>query len=141
MKLLRAAFALLAFAAPFLAPPAGAENHKIDPDRYGALVYSPKTGKYGYSWNHTTREAAEKAALAECKEPDAKVLTWVKFGWAALVIAEDNAYGYDEVHGDGVTDADAEKKAVKHLRQQTDAKVKTVVIVCSGDVKPKVIKK
>ena len=141
MKALRAAFALLALVLPLLPVFVGAADVKIDPDRYGALVYSPKTGKYGYSWNHATREAAEKAALAQCKEPDAKVLTWVKFGWAVLVIAEDNCYGFDEVHGEGVTDADAEKKALKELRKQTNAKVTTVVIVCSGDVPPKVVKK
>lgn len=118
-----------------------ADELKIDPDRYGALVYSPKTGKYGYSWNHPTRSAAERAALAECKEDDAKVLTWVKFGWAVLVIAEDKGYGYDEVHGAGVTDTDAERAAMKKLRENTQAKVKTVVIICSGDVKPRVIEK
>src|SRR5436190_6267409 len=126
MKSLCPAFVLSALVAALFAPLAGAADAKIDPDKYGALVYSPKTGKYGYSWNHDSRAAAEKAALAQCKEPDAKVLTWVKFGWAVLVIAEDNCYGFDEVHGDGVTDADAEKKAMKKLREQTKAKVTTV---------------
>lgn len=137
----RAVWALWALALAFFPSFAAADEVKIDPDRYGALVYSPKTGKYGYSWNHTTRGAAEKAALDQCKEPDAKVLTWVKFGWAVLVIAEDKGYGYDEVHGEGVTDADAERSAMKELRKKTQSKVKTIVIVCSGDVKPRVIEK
>lgn len=141
MKTYLPAITMLVLALMFRLAPVAADDVKIDPDRYGALSYSPKTGKYGYSWNHTSRAAAEKTALDECKADDAKVLTWVKFGWAALVIAEDNAYGYDEVHGDGVTDADAEKKAMEALRKHSDKKVTTVVIVCSGDVKPKVIKK
>ena len=70
------------------------------------------------------------------------VLTWVKFGWAVLVIAEDNAYGYDEVHGAGVTSKVAYENALKNLRKKTTAEVKTVVIIiCSGDVKPEVVKK
>lgn len=121
--------------------PGPADDIRIDPDTFGAIAYSPKTGKYGYAWNQTTRRAAERVAVAECKEDDAKLLTWVQFGWAVLVIAEDKAYGFDEVHGPGATDADAEEKAMKELRKRTDAKVKTIVIVCSGDVKPKVIEK
>lgn len=141
MKTLLTSFVLAALSLCFCPTTSPADEVKIDPDRYGALSYSPKTGKYGYSWNHTTRAAAEKAALAECKADDAKIVTWVKFGWAALVIAEDNAYGFEEVHGDSVTDKDAYEGALKELRKHSQAKVKTIVIICSGDVKPKITNK
>jgi hypothetical protein len=142
MKTLVATFVLSALTLGlFPAPTAKADEFKINPDRYGAIAFSPKTKKYGYAWNYSTREGAEKAALSEVKEDDAKNLTWVKFGWAVLVIAEDGAYGYDVVYGDGVTDGEAITKATKQLRKHSEAKIVTTVIVCSGDIKPKVITK
>jgi hypothetical protein len=140
MRILIAAFLLSALALSFSPAPVVADDFKIDPDRYGALAFSPKTGKYGYSWNQPNQTTAEKTALAECKADDAKLLTWVKFGWAVLVIAEDNAYGFDEVHGDGVNSKTAYENALKKLREHSDAKVKTTITICSGDVQPKVIK-
>jgi len=141
MKALITTFMLAGLTLCFFPAPAPADDVKIDPDTYAAIAFSPKTGKYGYAWNYSTRAAAEKAALSECKADDAKVVTWVQFGWAVLVIAEDNAYGYDEVHGDGANSKDAYDSALKELRKNSDAKVKTIIIVCSGDVKPKVITK
>lgn len=142
MKTLVATFVLSALTLGFCpAPTAQADEIKIDPDKYAAIAFSPKTGKYGYAWNHNTREAAEKAALAEVKADDAKNLTWVKYGWAVLVIADDGAYGFDCTYGDGATDGATVEKAIKQLRKYSEAKIVTTVIVCSGDVKPKVINK
>jgi len=142
MKTLVATFVLSALTLGFFpVPTAQADEIKVDPDKYGAIAFSPKTGKYGYAWNWGSREAAEKAALAEVKADDAKNLTWVKYGWAVLVIAEDGAYGYDCVYGDGATDTEAVEKATKQLRKYSQEKIVTTVIVCSGDVKPKVISK
>ena len=138
MKPLIAAFVLTVLTLNLSPAIVNAQHHEIDPDRYGAIAYSPKTGMYGYGWNHGSRAAAEKAALSECKADDAKVVTWVQFGWAALVIADDKAYGYDEVHGDGASSKDAYDNALKNLRENSKAKVKTVIIICSGDVKPRV---
>lgn len=141
MKTLITTFVLASLALCFFPTPAPADDVTIDSNSYAAIAFSPKTGKYGYAWNHSTRAGAEKAALSECKADDAKVVTWVKFGWAVLVIGEDNAYGYDEVHGDGANSKDAYESALKELRKHSEAKVKTIIIVCSGDVKPKVITK
>jgi hypothetical protein len=134
----------LVLAAPFLLlPPApvAADDVKIDPGRYAAIAFSPKTRNYGLAWNRPGRASAEKAALAACDADDAQVLTWVQFGWAALVIAEDGAYGFAEVHGPGATEGAAEQEATERVRTRTVAKVKTVVIVCSGDADPRIIKK
>jgi hypothetical protein len=142
MKTLIAGFVLSALSLALVAAPvAKADDLKIDPDKYGAVAYSVKTGKYGYGYNYGTRAQAERAALSEVKADDAKVLTWVQYGWIVLVIADDGAYGYDEVHGDGVSDKDAVAKATKELRKHSQAKIVTTVIVCSGDVKPKIITK
>lgn len=142
MKTFIATFVLSALASGFFpAPIAKADEIKVDPSKYGAIAFSPKTGKYGYAHNFSSQEAAEKAALAEVKADDAKNLTWVKYGWAVLVIAEDGAYGYDNTFGEGATDGEAVTKATKQLRKHSDAKIVTTIIVCSGDVKPKIIRK
>jgi hypothetical protein len=139
MKALVAAFVLSALTLGFLPSPIKAEEKKIDPEKFGALAYSPKTGKYGFSWNQKTQEEAEKAAIAEVKEDDAKSLTWVQFGWAVLAITTDNGYGYEAVHGEGASESEAVEKAITQLRKFSKEKIKTIVIVCSGDVKPKVL--
>ncbi|HYV38363.1 MAG TPA: DUF4189 domain-containing protein [Gemmataceae bacterium] len=140
MKALVAAALLLAATVAFCPMPVSAQNYRIDPNRCGAIAYSPKTGHYGYAWNQPGRFAAENIALKECGERDAKVLTWVRFGWAVLVIAEDKAYGFHEVHGDNASSKAAFDGALKHLRQSSNARVTTIITICSGDVRPTVTK-
>lgn len=140
MKTVVAAIVLSALTIVSFPAPVAADVVRINSNTYAAVAYSLKTGKYGYAWNHSSRSAADKAALANCPEPDAKIVGWAKFGWAVLVIAEDNAYGCAATFNDGASSSDAYKKAVKELRKHSRAKVKTIVIVCSGDVEPKVIK-
>ena len=53
-------------------------------DLFGAIAYSPTTGKYGYSNQCDTRAEAERLALSCCLEPDARVAVWVKNGWAVI---------------------------------------------------------
>jgi hypothetical protein len=141
MRILVVTSVLAALILSFAPARVAADDVTIDPDRYGALAFSPKTGKYGYSWNQPSRVAAENTALTECKADDAKLLTWVRLGWAVLIIAEDNAYGFDEVHGDGASSKTAYDNALKKLRDRSEAKVKTTITICSGDVQPKVIEK
>jgi Domain of unknown function (DUF4189) len=114
---------------------------EIDADRYGAIAYSVSTGKYGYAYNWGSRGAAERFALSQCEAADAKIVNWVQFGWAVLVIADDNAYGTDTNFGNGATSGPAYDGALAELRKHSDAKVKTILIICSGDIKPRVIEK
>jgi hypothetical protein len=113
----------------------GTRSSQLDPNAYGALAFSHKTGRYGQASNHPTRAEAERAALARCAADDAAVLTWVKSGWAALLIA-DGAYGYAEVHGEGASREGAYAAALKSLREHSGAGVKTAVVICSGDKEP-----
>jgi hypothetical protein len=136
MKALHAAAVCFAFA--LFAGPASAQA--IDSTRYAAVAYSQKTGNYGYGYDQPSRAAAERRALAECKGDDAEIVTWTQFGYIVLLIAEDNAYGVGEVHGAGVSSADAYRRALAQLRKHTAKKISTVVIVCSGDVAPRVIR-
>jgi hypothetical protein len=43
------------------------------------------------------------------------------------------------VHGAGATAKVAIERALKELRKHTDKPVKTTVIVCSGDIDPRII--
>lgn len=53
-------------------------------DKYGAIAYSPASGKWGYSNDCDTRARAEQIAMANCPAGDARIAIWVKNGWAAL---------------------------------------------------------
>jgi hypothetical protein len=140
MKALAILVVLSALALVFVPSPMHAEDKQIDPGKYAAIAFSPKTGKYGFSWNHNSQADAEKAALAELKDiEDAKNLSWVKFGWTVLVVSADNAYGYDTSYGEGATEGEVIEKAITQLRKHSKEKIKTIVVVCSGDVKPKVL--
>ena len=117
-------------------------SEKISFDTYAAIAYSPSTGHYGYAWNHGSRGAAERVALSKCKEPDAKIVGWVKAGWLVLAIGEDNAYGVGWTYGNGATNSDAEKFAVDDLGTHTKGskRPKVIVCVCSGNIDPEIIK-
>jgi serine/threonine-protein kinase len=117
--------------------PAAAQT--IDGTRYAAIAFSPKTGKWGFGYNHPSRASAERAALNKCPASDARVLTWARMGWIVLVIAEDGAHGYAQVHGEGASLSAAMSKALAHLRKHSSSKVKTIVRVCSGGVEPSIL--
>jgi Domain of unknown function (DUF4189) len=41
---------------------------------YGAIAWDKSTGKYGASWNQSTKQRAEEAALGECGASGCKVV-------------------------------------------------------------------
>lgn len=112
---------------------------EIDFSRYAAVAYSESTGEYGYGWDHASRGAAERTALAHCKASDAKIVGWVKAGWLVLAVGEDKAYGVAWQWGPGATNREAAEEAQRkcHAKGQ---RVKTYVILCSGDVAPEIVK-
>lgn len=117
---------------------AKADTYKISSDTYAAVAFSKSTGKYGYAWNHPSRAAAEKQALANCKAPDAEIVGWVNFGWLVLAIGSDNSYGTGWEYGDRAFLKTAAMRAITNCRKHQQA-IKTIVILCSGDVKPIII--
>ena len=139
MKTFVATLVLSALALALTPSTAPAEEVYIDGTKYAAIAYSPKTGTSGYAWNCWTREEAERTALEQCNEPDAKVMVWVQYGWAVLLIAEDGSYASGFVYGDGCSPADAYKNALKQLRTYTQTRVVKAIVVCSGNVAPRVI--
>src|SRR5262245_60450385 len=50
-------------------------------DCFAAIAYSPATGKYGYSYNYSSRSAAMRRALTQCPQADAKIVGWVEGGY------------------------------------------------------------
>lgn len=41
---------------------------------YGAFAYDQGTGRYGFSWNRASQEAANDAAIRGCRSSDCKVV-------------------------------------------------------------------
>jgi hypothetical protein len=128
------------FVVASLAPHAEASD--IDFSRYAAIAYSPATGNYGYAWNHHSRSSAERAALANCKEGDARIVGWVKGGWLAVAIGKDNAYGMGYEYGNGAANVDAIRRALKGLKDNSssDGRPTVVICVCSGNIAPRIVK-
>lgn len=54
-------------------------------DRYAAIAYSPRTGRWGYGTNYPTKSAAIARALRECGRRDAKTF-WCRNAWGALAL-------------------------------------------------------
>lgn len=62
-------------------------------DRFAAIAYSPRTGRWGYGNNYPSKSAAIARALRECGRGDAKTL-WCKNSWGALAISNGSPGGY-----------------------------------------------
>ncbi len=64
---------------------------------YGAIARSPSTQDKGYSWNYTTRKAAETRALSECESissaGDCQVLIWSRNACMSLAEGSNGAAG------------------------------------------------
>ncbi len=56
---------------------------------FGAIAYSPETGKYGVSWGHPSRYKAQKAARNFCGHWSCEPVVWVQGGCAALAVSND----------------------------------------------------
>ena len=68
----------------------------------------------------------------------ARVVGWVKGGWLVLAVGDNNAYGTGWEYGVGATNVDAYKRARRQCLARAN-KVVTVVVLCSGNVAPRVL--
>jgi len=141
MKTLRTPLVLssLVLALLLMPAPQARADVTIDFNTYAAVAFSKSTGKYGYAWNYGSRYAAECAALARCPARDARIVAWVKGGWLAVALGENNAYGYGYSYGVGATNSEAKRRAVAECRQQSK-RVTTLICLCSGDYPPEVFR-
>jgi hypothetical protein len=101
--------ALLIFALAL--PPAAAAQ-----DYYGAIAYSSSRKAHGWSSNHPSRVAAQKAALSFCGEhaPDCRIQVWFKNACATLATGPG---GYGTAWGS--TQAAADSEALKLCGQHS----------------------
>lgn len=60
---------------------------------YGAIAYSPATGRYGWSYKADERATAENLAIQSCGAADAITLVWGSDVYLALALGEGGAYG------------------------------------------------
>jgi len=99
---------------------------------YAAIAYSPATGKFGYSYNYGSRSSAERAALANCPQADARIVTWVHNGFCALALGKDQScWGIGFSWGNGASNTEARNYALEDCSDRTsDARV--VLCVCSS---------
>ncbi len=100
-------------------------------ESYGAIAFSKRTGRHGFSFGHPGRNAAERRALAECASgssaSDCGVLTWFHDRCAALVVGDNRAYGSAQ---DASQEA-ASRKAIELCAQHGGSSCRVVREVCS----------
>lgn len=77
---------------------------------YGAIAYSPTTGRYGYTYNYEYLGDAENDAIANCNASDAVIATWARNEWCALAVSDDGSYGWSSAP----TEAEAEAEALSY---------------------------
>ena len=99
--------------------------HAEDGDKYAAIAYSPKTGKWGYGCNYDTKAEAIARAVEECGHKDAKT-NWCKNAWISLAISDDSKGGWGSAWGE--TREEAQRAARKEcLARNPDARVLVTV--------------
>ncbi len=55
-------------------------------DGFGAISYSPATGKSGGAWNYSCAAEAKDASVGYCGAADCRPVVWVGSGCAALAV-------------------------------------------------------
>jgi serine/threonine-protein kinase len=90
-------------------------------DRYAAIAYSPKTGRWGYGANYATKSEALARARRECGRKDART-NWCKNAWIALAISDQAPGGWGSAWGET---AEAAKEAARRecLARNPDARI------------------
>jgi Domain of unknown function (DUF4189) len=95
--------------------------------KYGAVAYSPSSGRFGYSDKYSSSGPAKKRALEECGQADCDI-TWFSNGCGAYSASSNGSWG-----GNWAPDAQrAQALAQAHCAQQggTDCEIK--ISHCSG---------
>jgi Domain of unknown function (DUF4189) len=100
-----------------------------DDDKFAAVAYSPKTGRWGYGCNYSTKAEAIARAKRECGSKDART-NWCKNAWIALAISDDSKGGWGSAWGNTREEAQAAARR-ECLARNPDARViATVSATC-----------
>lgn len=111
--------------------PARPDTIYLDGQTYAAIAYSPSTGKYGYGNGYRSRFAAEREALWQCPQSDAKVVGWVCNGFLALAVGDDNGYGIGYSYNAGANNGSAMNRALADCRKHTSKNPHIAICICS----------
>ena len=116
-RLLLFLFALMVGLAPAL--------HAQDGDKFAAIAYSPKTGKWGYGCNYPTKAEAIARAKEECGSKDART-NWCKNAWISLALSDRSPGGWGSSWGETREEA---QSGARHecLARNPDARVVVTV--------------
>jgi hypothetical protein len=68
-------------------------------DVYGAVAFSPSTGRSGYGNGYPTKSQAIARARRKCGRSDAKT-NWCKNSWIALAVSNQSAGGWGSAWGE-----------------------------------------
>ncbi|WP_247215131.1 DUF4189 domain-containing protein [Synechococcus sp. C9] len=102
-----------------LPTPAG----NTQPDTFGAISWSRRTGAQGYAWGYNNRAAAENRSLRECEASagtgDCRVMVWFRNACGSIAQTRDGSVGT----GWGSNPALAEKYALQSCRQYGPCRV------------------
>ena len=81
--------------------PSSGHGHQAG-TRYGAIAFSPITGRSATFVGASTAEAAKAGAIAQCAHPDCHWIVLVRNGFAALAVGEGAQLGW-AFHSDRAT--------------------------------------
>lgn len=105
------------------------------PRQYGAIAYSPSTGKTGYSIDFTKRQGALRRAITECraaaKSDDCRVEVWFHDRCAALAVGAGDIRG--SAHA--VRLRHARRLALGYCQELNKTECKIDVEICSTNAR------
>jgi hypothetical protein len=99
-----------------------------DDDRYGAIAYSKRTGKYGYWRGAETQRGAERHALDACVGRDCRIEVWFRNSCGALATGEEGEI-VGSAHDDRLDEA--RERAVRNCRNNGGHRCRVVVSACA----------
>ncbi|MFN2622361.1 MAG: DUF4189 domain-containing protein [Chthoniobacterales bacterium] len=106
----------------------GPALHAQDGDKFAAIAYSPKTGKWGYGCNYSTKAEAIARAKSECGSKDART-NWCKNAWISLALSDNSPGGWGSAWGSTREEAQAASRK-ECLARNPDARI---VVTVSAD--------
>ncbi|MEQ1762087.1 MAG: DUF4189 domain-containing protein [Pyrinomonadaceae bacterium] len=100
-------------------------------DRFGAIAYSPSTGRFGSSWNQPDQGTAEDRARKICNRRDCQILLPLANSCGALAVARNG--GYVWAGGNSLYNA---KLSTSNRCTAEHGSCKLICSVCSGGDTP-----
>jgi Domain of unknown function (DUF4189) len=97
------------------------------PTTYGAIAYSPDSGRFGYSDKYANRAQAETRAKQECGNSDCQIAAWYYNSCGALAKDDDGTWGGAQ----GADEQRAGKAALARCAKEGAKNCKVIASYCS----------